>query len=280
MSKYRKQIGPLFLIALFLYTSVGYSHTSSSKTVTKVNVCDDVAEWPPYTYWEREDGEVNKDKLTGAMIEVLYEIAEITDIVFDISMLPWKRCLLDVNEFSQKQKSEMFINGTFNVERAEKYYITAPIYFNKAGVWYSNKRFPNGFTIKSFDELNKYKLCGVLGYNYDRYKVADSSQVDTRATSLDQAMKKVSADRCNLLLESAAIPYGFQAIGKSVIPEDVKFAVIEDSPAAGFHIFIAKSSPRAFKLLTTINQAVIILGANGTIDKIMRSYLPTCGRYC
>ncbi|CAH0539520.1 substrate-binding periplasmic protein [Vibrio marisflavi] len=265
------------LVIALLSTTTAYAATSSSE---KVNVCDDIAEWPPYTYWERVDGQVNKQKLTGAMVDVLTAITKITDIEFDVSLYPWKRCLLEVDKFGSNHKFEMFMDGTFNKERAEKYYLTAPIYFNRAGVWYSTDRFPEGLSLQTFDDIKKYNLCGILGYNYDRYQILDPSNIDTRAVNLDQAMKKVSAGRCDLLLESAAIPYGFQAIGKSLIPDNVKYTPIADSPAAGFHIFIAKTSPRAYELVTKINQAVIILGANGTIEKIMRSYLPTCGRNC
>ncbi|MCL9781983.1 transporter substrate-binding domain-containing protein [Vibrio sp. S4M6] len=272
------------IVSVFLMLTfssfVNADHAVEPVSPSIINVCDDMSEWPPYTYWERVNGKVNKNKLTGAMIDLLDEISVLTGFKFHVEMRPWKRCLLEVDKFSTSKRFEMFINGTFNSDRAEKYFLTAPIYFNRPGVWYSKKRFPDGFTIKTFEQLKNYKLCGVQGYNYERYKILDPNQIDTGATTVDNALRKVEVGRCDLLLESAAIPYGFQAIGQNFIPEGVAYTPITESPETGFHVFIAKSSPRAYELLAKINQAIVILNSEGVIDDIMKSYLPTCGRHC
>lgn len=260
------------LISLFAFSSIVLAQP--------VMVCDDIAEWPPYIFWERIDGKINKKKLKGASIEVLDEISKLTGLQFKVELYPWKRCLKEVKDFGTYKKFEMFMDGSYNEERAEKYYLTSPIYNTSAGYWYSRKKYPNGLTINTFAELKKYKLCGVRGNTYVSYGFPNNDDIDTGAATLEAALKKVAAGRCDLVLQAVVVPYGFKAIGKNIIPEGVVHQIITEAIPGGFYIFISKSSPRAYELLTRINQAVVILDARGVIDKIMNKYLPTCGRNC
>ncbi|CAH0536034.1 substrate-binding periplasmic protein [Vibrio marisflavi] len=270
-----------FLIIALLSFNILSAEVSASKNSTStdviVKVCDDASEWPPYTFWQRENGQINKDKLSGASIEVLEEIANLTGIKFDVELTSWKRCLLEVKK---NGKFEVFMDGQFNEERAKDYFITSPVYFTSAGYWYSTDKYPDGLRIETFAELRNYNLCGVLGYNYKGYGFPNSEGIDTGAASLQKALEKVALGRCDLLLQSAPVPYGFSAIGENIIPEGVvPHKIIEASPG-GYRIFVSKRSPRAYELLTKINQAVIILGSRGVIEDIMRKYLPSCGRNC
>jgi ABC-type amino acid transport substrate-binding protein len=41
-----------------------------------------------------------------------------------------------------------------------------------------------------------------------------------------------------------------------------------------YHMFIAKTSPRAYELVAKINQALLILQHNGVSKRIFEKYLP------
>lgn len=71
----------------------GFVFPAVSFTDPVVHVCDDGSEWPPYAFHEREDGEISKEKVRGAMIEILDEITAVTGLEFSVKLLPWKRCM-------------------------------------------------------------------------------------------------------------------------------------------------------------------------------------------
>ncbi len=266
-----------FLTICFFF--VFFVNISAIHADPVVNICDDKTEWPPYLFMERVNGKPNKNKLQGAMIEILEKITEITGLEFKIELYPWKRCLFEVENFGKNKKYEVFINGSYNEERAQKYYLTAPVYMTSRGYWFSSKKFPDGPDIKCTADLKKYNVLGVLGYNYDEYGFPGNNGIDAGAKNLKAAFMKLNLGRGDILVQSAPVPYGHKAIGENIITENIVFKKLPDEKPGGFHIFISKSSPRAYELLTKINQAIVILGARGTIDEIIKKYIP-CGRNC
>jgi len=243
-----------------------------------VKICDDIAEWPPFLYYERVNGEMNKSKLVGFVPELMEEVFKIVDLKHSIKLLPWKRCLYYVDKYGEVEEYEAFINGSFSKERADKYWVTAPLYEMRSGVFYSIKKYPNGPQITKPSDLVNFKLCGVLGYNYEliykEYGVPKSKKIDTGATTTIAALQKISLGRCDLLESSIAAIHGGEAIGQYKIPSDIKSMPIPGGKRPIYHMYIAKTSPRAYELLTKINQALLILKNNGVSNKIYKKYFP------
>lgn len=243
-----------------------------------VNICDDETEWPPYTYYQRVKGQPDKSKLTGAVVELLDEVFKLIGMKHSITMLPWKRCLIEVKKFDKSQKYEMFINGSFSMERAEEYYLSTPIYETHQGVFYSKKKYPSGIPISKPSDISNFKICGVLGYNYEYlytdYGIAKGIKIDTGAKSIYIVMRKIEAGRCDILVNSIESIYGATAIGKYTIPSDIGTMPLPGIEPTTFHVFISKSSPRAYELLTKINQGILILQHSGISKRIFKKYLP------
>lgn len=240
-----------------------------------VRICDDGAEWPPYAYYERESGVADKNKLTGATIDLVAEIFREIDLEYSITLLPWKRCMQEVEYFGTSGKYEVFINGSFNQERHDKFLMSAPLYKTHNGVFYSKKRFPGELPFKSAADLNKFNLCGVHGYNFEPFISAGvTASIATNAKSNADNLTKVIAQRCDFFLSAIEPVYGGHAIGQHVIPEEIMSARIPDTKKFTFYLFVSKSSPRAHELYTNINQAIVKLYENGTTEKIYKNYLP------
>lgn len=245
---------------------------SSAAIAQPVRICNDEAEWPPYTYYPRVDGKPDKSRLTGAVVELLDEIFKINEMEYSMKLLPWKRCLNEVYRFGKNRKYEVFTDGSFSVERTEKYYLSTLIYSTHQGVFYSKKKYPNGVPMQKSSDLNLFTLCGVHGYNYDTYGLAKEKKIDTGAKTLRHALTKISKLRCDLLPNSLEPVYGGVAVGKYTIPADIASMPIPGMDPTTFHIFVSKSSPRAYELLTKINQAILILQHNGVSKKIFDKY--------
>ena len=86
-------------------------------------------------------------------------------------------------------------------------------------------------------------------------------------------MKRLSSQRCDILLSSLEPVYGGEAIGKYIIPPDIASMVVPGIETTTFHMFVSKSSPRAYELVTKLNQAILILQHNGASKRIFRKYL-------
>ncbi|RLA76017.1 MAG: hypothetical protein DRG78_19825 [Epsilonproteobacteria bacterium] len=241
-----------------------------------VKICDDESEWLPYTYFEREDGKIDKTKLTGATVDLVDDIFKIVDLKYSIDMIPWTRCTKLVEHFDKSHKYEVFLDGTYSTERAEKYYITTPIYTIDTGIFYSTKIHPNGITINKQSDINNYTICDVNGYNienlYKIYGLKKEIKVDTTATTLSDVLQKIMAGRCDIVLNSIEPTMGTITLSKGKL-DNLKYVVMPNTKSKTFHIFISKKSPRAYELLTKINQAILILQNNGVSKKIFKKYI-------
>lgn len=244
-----------------------------------VKICDDSREWPPYSYFPRVERKADTSKLTGAMIELVETIFELIGMDYSITTMPWKRCLHEVANFAKSKKYEVAIEGTLNEERLKKYYATTYIYTTTGGYWYSTKKYPEGPVLKTPEDLKKYNLCGIFGYNYTGYGVA-ADVLSSQPKDYQAAFTMVSLGRCDLFLSNIPTALGKVALGELTIPEDVVGKKVPGLPSGTFHIFIAKTSPRAQALLARINQAIHVLNFRGITDEIFTKYLPTCGRHC
>ena len=249
---------------------------SSVAIAQPVRICNDDTEWPPYTYYPRVDGKPDKSRLTGAVVELLDEIFKINEMEYSIKLIPWKRCLNEVYRFGENRKYEVFTDGTFSVERTKKYYLSTMIYATHQGVFYSKKKYPNGVPMQKPSDLNRFNLCGVHGWNYEYlytdYGVAKEKKIDTGAKNILHALTKISKLRCDVLPNSLEPVYGGVAVEKYTLPADIASMPIPGVDPTTFHIFVSKSSPRAYELLTKINQAILILQHNGVSRNIFNRY--------
>jgi polar amino acid transport system substrate-binding protein len=253
-----------------------FTHAASAQPVT---ICDDSREWPPYSYFPRVDGKADTSKLTGAMIDLIDEIFHLMHMDYSITAIPWKRCLHEVANFAQSKQYEVAIEGTLNEERLQHYYATTYVYTTTGGYWYSKKKYPQGPAIHSPEDLKKYTLCGILGHNYTGYGVSPEL-ISSSPQNYQAALTMVSLGRCDMFLSNIPTVLGKATLGELTIPDDIVGKKVPGLPSGTFHIFIAKSSPRAQELLTNINQAIHVLNLRGLTDRIFNAYLPMCGRHC
>jgi polar amino acid transport system substrate-binding protein len=256
---------------LFLFTQISIAQP--------VKICDDKSEWPPYSYFPRVEGKADMSRLTGAMIELVDNVFALIEMDYTITAVPWKRCLYEVANFAQNQTYEIAIEGTLSEERLNRYYVTTYVYATTGGYWYSKTKYPQGPSVKSPRDLKNYNLCGIFGYNYAGYGVSPDL-ISSRPKTYQAAFKMVSLGRCDLFLSNIPTVLGKVTLGELTVPEEVLGEKVPGLESGTFHIFIAKTSPRALALLTNINQALHVLTFRGESDAIFNKYLPTCGRHC
>lgn len=240
-----------------------------------VRFCDDAAEWTPYTYFVRDKAGLPEGQVTGAMADLLPELARLVGLPFSLELVPWNRCLNDVAYYdSEKGGYEALVNGTLNGDRLKHYYATTPVYRTHLGFFYRTET-PSRRKIYRTRDLNRGRICGVLGYNYSwYYRAGLAHNVDLGARDPKMALEKLAAGRCDYFISNIEVIMAAKELGLITIPPNIRGKVLADLPSPTFHILISKRSPRAFELVTKLNQALLTLEHEGVTEEIFKQYLP------
>ncbi len=267
----------IHLLVALLASSLFYlpvSHAGSDHLTQNapISVCDDENLWPPYAF-------LQDDTLTGAMIELTDALFKEADLPYNIHLAPWKRCLYQVEHFEGEPAFEVFINGSYSAERAEKFLVSSPVYTTGNAYFYSQELFDSAPHINTLSDLSDFTVCGVHGYNYDMYRIKPS-QLSVVANDLHSAFRLLKSGRCEVVLNAYSVPFGSLFTDNPMIDDTIRANIFDELPAQSFHIFVSKKTPRAQFLLDKINAAITTLKQNGTTDRIFRKYLPDCAADC
>jgi polar amino acid transport system substrate-binding protein len=231
-----------------------------------VSICGET--WAPYLYESGGDNQKKKE-VTGTHLANFRLLAELTDLEFTFSIMPWKRCMYYVDNYSKPGDHEIAIDATFNKERAEKYHYVGPMYAISTAVFYSRKRFPDGPLSKKtgrviswINEMQHYSICGFLGWNYEMYYVEHgiprSNEIIRTSAGFQGLFRMLSAGRCDLVETHPSLVLGAMATGELDMPKDIACSKMKEEPEA-FYLMVARKSPRAEELVTRLSTALIFL---------------------
>lgn len=156
------------LIAAIYLTYTATSMATDIPIGSTISICGDGSGWPPYIY-ETSDKQVH-----GYDVDILSRILSKSELKSIFKMQPWKRCLQSVD---RGEEFHIATSSSYSKERDSKYLLSRDYYSITPSYFYIKKNFPNGLNIRSTDDLKKYSVCGLLGYNYSNFGV-DMDQVD------------------------------------------------------------------------------------------------------
>ena len=106
------------MLLLGCVSSFAYAALPSS-----IKICDDGDEWPPFSYYQRDDGTKTK-QVVGYSVDYIQSILDKQKVAFSLELLPWKRCLADVKEGARA----MLLSASRTPEREKDYLISKPYY--------------------------------------------------------------------------------------------------------------------------------------------------------
>ncbi len=237
-----------------------------------VNITDDGAEWPPYTYYRRENGKKTKE-IIGFSVDVITEIFKKHNIKYTIRLLPWKRALISVE---RGKKYQMFLSGSFSEERAAKYHISRSYYTLNHVAFYSAKKYPDGLSVKSIDDIKKnYQPLGLMGYNYSAFGFNPDEINQNGFHSYAQLLKVLHNRKSvgDLFIEGYEIFAGFRAIGEDYLSgRNLKYTQIPGVPPTTFHMMISKNVHYGRDLKALIDNGITELETSGKLEKFKIKY--------
>ena len=99
------------------------------------------------------------------------------------------------------------------------------------------------------------------------------ADIYAKTSSIPHGLKMLDLKRCNGYLAFKEIVEGFYAIDdKGALPKDLSFIDLPYADRVGVHLLISKKSARAEKLTVKLNQALLVLHDNKTIERIRERY--------
>ncbi len=251
----------------FLFFCHGLLAVAAEPQIKKVTICNDTAEWPPYSYFERRNGEKTQ-KIVGFSVDLIHEIFEREGIDYEISMLPWKRCLANV----KNGRVDMVLDASYNKEREMGYYISRPCYFTNSFYFYSKKHFPNGLNIKTMTQLQKYRVGGRLGFNYKPYGI-ENSQLVVNAKTFPSLITALHRNRCDLFIEKFEILKGYSTIITNIFSDsDLQYAPVPEAGPEPFYFMFTKNN-KGKLLKKIVDSGIDRLEKNGSLQKMLQRYI-------
>jgi polar amino acid transport system substrate-binding protein len=203
-------------------------------------------------------------EVVGFSVDVVAEILSKNGYEFAVDKkLPWSRCLRSVNEGKDYQ---MVINATYSVERAKMFHVSEPYYSLQMGYFYSKRAHPGGFEITSPSDVNRYTVCGLLGFLYD-YPWLDADRVDQGARTYEQVIEKIRRDRCDLVLEYYDVVAGLSKVGEDLLTgSDIGWKPLPGIEPDKHYMMVSKKFPDGKKLIEIINGGITELKASGKLE--------------
>lgn len=225
---------------------------------SEITLCEDP--WPPYTV-----GQTDQPPSGGIAVEIARELfRRIPDVKLNMILLPWKRCLLHVE---QGRTDGMIIA----IKSSERPYVAYPdpIFENRISLFYKKARFPKGFDWESLSDFQGYKI-GILGgtetgkqfrkaWQDYQLKVEEVTEVTTN-------FRKLNAGRIDFILSNQLVGWKtIQQIGEKT--EDFSETT---KPFRSAEYFMPLSIvTEAHTLIPEINKIYKVMKEEGIIERMM-----------
>ena len=240
---------------------------SADVSTGPVRICDDISEWPPFVYFERHHG-IKSEKPGGFAVELIDIILNGYGLEYSLELLPWKRCLLGV----QEGKYLMLLNATESDERQQHYWFsrayshTTPYYF------YLQSRQPAP-TIHRQQDLANYRVGGILGYNYQYYGLEEQQVISLGIYSYDHLLARLQQGQFDLFVENIEILAGFSSVGEPYLDRQglVYRPIPEMPPTSIYMLFTRNESGRMLRDM--VNASIDQMETNGELVRLREKYI-------
>jgi polar amino acid transport system substrate-binding protein len=267
--------GTLLAAGLAAFAPAARAQPPQLPAGTTVKVCDDDAEWPPFTYQERHDGQKGP-RVIGAAVDALARILGAAGVHYTVELLPWTRCLESIKAGTH----DMALNASYTDERARDFLMTRPLYALDSDYYYSRRAHPQGMDIHTLADLKRWRVCGLLGYNYATYGL-QPQELDLSPPNFALMLRKVSHGRCDLFIEKREVIAGLGLIDPLVHRElanpDIVGEPVPGVEATPFYMIVSRATPHGPALQQLLNDGIGRLQASGEMHRIIATYTAALG---
>jgi polar amino acid transport system substrate-binding protein len=259
------------LVAYLLALSIACCpHPAAAQIPASIHACsrgETDGELPPLAFYQRVDGRVTA-ATTGYSVDFLRLIVRTQGIEAKVDMIPWKRCLAEVDRGGY----ELLLDAAANEEREKKYLISKPYYTLQDAYLYLRSR-PVG-KVESAVDLRRLRVCGQAGYTYRNWGLEDA-EIDTGARTFEQALQKLRLGRCDVVLIRLETARGNRISEgvEGIHIEDFAWKKMPGMVPLPFHMMVSRNLPYSQKLLALIDAGIERMIRTGEAKKLEGQYL-------
>lgn len=255
---------------LSLYCPVASARDNFAHTLA----CAADAQFPPFTFQRAVTTapmDNNRDAAIGVTVDLISNLLEEAHMPpLKVDLLPWQRCL----SYVANGDYVIALNAPTAQVNPAPYLISVPYVRLESVYVYSVLTFPKGPNISQLDDLQNFRVCGLLGNTFDAYGFG-SLFVDTGATTYRQVFAKLRNNYCQIVLEKRQVLENLKLIdpGLADITHDgtLRIKAVPEEEAPGLHVLVSRKAPNAQQLLSILNTG--IQHKQGTaIKTLMRAY--------
>ena len=225
-------------------------------------------EWPPYTYWERQDGKIDQSRLTDAATTMVLDALQQLGLQHRIQYLPWARVQQELAEFASNSRCELTWDASYKPERAAYAHYSVPLYQTHLGLFYSARRFNQPPSTPA--ALPAKRFCGVIGYNYAPYGVVQEPQ---RFPGIQQVLDMLERQRCEFF--PSEIEPLTSGIALGIYQGHAELRSLRLDIRKSFYLLVSKGSPRGEQLVNQLNQIFIASQESGQHAELLQRFTPT-----
>lgn len=235
--------------------------TTAAETV---KICDDLGEWPPFTYFARHKGEPTQE-VQGFTVELVNKVFTEAGISYSIDLLPWKRCLAAVESGSY----QMLLNATYNEEREKIFLFSDAHSYITPSVFFLKSAYPDGPQIQVKADLKNYRVGGIHGYNYDYYGLSETDVKNKGVYNYEALVQLLKRGHASIFVENVEILAGFHLVGKNYLEDSIGYKKIEDMPPTPVYMLFNKGEAGK-RLKALIDQKLPLLSGSEHLSRFMK----------
>ena len=215
---------------------------------------------PPFLYSESDN--YITSGVAFDMINAIFRNIPEAHVAFP--RMPWKRSLLQM-ELGDKDGVALIIKTP---AREKNLVFSLPYIQADAKVFYNKKRFPNGFSWSSLNDLKGYRVGLIAGHYFgeevERARKDGTLTID-ESTNVDLAFRLLEYRRVDFTIIS--VPVALASVRQAGWLDDLGIAD-KVVTTYQFHIGISLNS-QARRLIPRINEAIIHLAETGEADEML-----------
>lgn len=242
-----------FLFILFLLLPL-VSPLLVRAQVVDIQICNDEAGWPPFTFRSKAD----PTQLQGLSVELMNYVFEGSRFKAKLTLMPWSRCLGE----AEKGGVDIAMDMYFSEERAKFVEYTEAYYQLSSSLYFMKGSSSSRAQVKSFTDMKKLKACGRREFDYSHFKLKNADFI-TMANSYEQLINLLKRERCDYFPEESEIMDGLWFVGDlkaSKSELEIKRADWVTGPK--IHWGVSKKSKYRDELLKIINRKIQELESN------------------
>ena len=230
-----------------------------NKPITEVTIAWEDGLKPPYLMLDQNNQPV------GIMVELLEEILKRANIKPQHLIVPWKRCLFLI----ENKMVDIVPNSSYKEERAQFAYYTKQIYETHRYLFYLKNRFSVPPVINTLAELEKYRIGGILGFNYDH--LGPNIKIDDGAKNHENLIEKLKSGRFDFAEEQLEVIL-YMANQSYIDLNGLGYMPTPGNDVKAYYTLTAKTD-KGLQLREIIDKGLDALTKDGSAGKIVAKYL-------